>query len=88
MKQIKSDVSFYAGTKELSTNRIQKTYIYVYVDDVISNRLMKKHNKERMVGWTQYDSDSVVIKGEHSHLWVYNGFWKRNKPVKRVKMGE
>ena len=89
-KPITSLIAYFNGKSELSKNRIMKTYTYVYVDGMNTDRLMKKHNKERITGWTQYDSDSVVVwsKGKGAHLWVYTGFWKRNKPIKRIVMDE
>lgn len=89
-KPITSLIAYYNGKSELSKNRIMKTYTYVYVEGMNTNRLMKKHNKERITGWTQYDSDSVVVwsKGKGAHLWVYTGFWKRDVPIKRVMMEE
>jgi hypothetical protein len=88
-KTIKSDIAYIGGgEKRLSENRIQVTYTYVYVDDFDAKRIMKKHQSERRKGWKQYDSDSIVVIGKKSHLWIYHGFWKATKPVKRIKMDD
>ena len=84
-KKIKSDIVVSAVEVPLSENRKMVTYTYVYVDGFEAQRVMKQHKKERMTGWKQYDSDSVVYKGERSHLWKYTSFWKREKPNKRIK---
>lgn len=83
-KTIKSDVVVPAVETLLSENRKMVKYMYVYVDGFDAARIMKKHKKERMTGWKQYDSDSVVYNGEKSHLWIYTTFWKREKPIKRI----
>ena len=89
MKTIKSDIAYTdCNEKRLSRNRLQVTYMYVYVDGFDAKRIMKKHQKERRVGWKQYDSDSIVVIGQKSHLWIYHGFWKATKPVKRIKMAD
>lgn len=85
-KPIKSDIGYTIGDQPLSENRLMVKYQYVYIDDKTSNRLFKKHKKERRVGWKQYDADSVVVWGDNSHLWIYTGFWKREKPRKKIKM--
>lgn len=87
-KTIKSDIAVSAVETPLSVNRKMVTYAYVYVDGFDAARIMKKHKKERMTGWKQYDSDSVVHNGQKSHLWTYATFWKREKPIKRIKMGD
>lgn len=84
-KTIKSDIAVSAVETQLSENRKMVTYMYVYVDGFDAGRIMKRHKKERMVGWKQYDSDSVVHNGERSHLWIYTTFWKRVTPIKRIK---
>lgn len=88
-KVIKSDISYVdGGEKRLSQNRLQVTYMYVYIDGFDADRIMKKHQSERRKGWKQYDSDSIVIYGKKSHLWVYHGFWKATNPVKRIKVND
>ena len=69
----------------LSNNRLKVVYIYVYADKVNLERDIKKHKKERRVGWKQYDDDSVVYYGKHTHLWIYTVYYKREKAIKRIR---
>lgn len=72
----------------LSDNRLMVKYVYVYADKVNLERDIKCRRKEKKVGWKQYDSDSVVRYGDHTHLWYYTLFFKREKPIKRIKRKE
>lgn len=88
MSQIKYDIAVPPVVTSISTNRIKVDYVYVFPDCVNITREMGKIKRQRRMGWTKYDSDSVVYYGTLTHLWFYTVYYKRIKPVKRFKLEE
>lgn len=69
----------------LSNNRMMVKYAYVFPDYVNLEREMGKIKRKRRPGWKQYDADSIVHQGTLTHLWFYTVWYKREKPIKRIK---
>ena len=83
--KIQYDIAVPPVETPLSNNRLKVEYEYVYSDIFKLERDIKRCKKERRKGWKQYDSDSVVYYGIMTHLWKYTVYFKREKPIKRIK---
>lgn len=85
MKTYKSDSIVPPVVVPLSENVIMAKYIYSYVDGFDAKRALAQAKRERIAGYKKIDDDSVVYPGEKGHIWIYAAYFKRKKPVRRVK---